>query len=356
MNHKYFFSILFTILLCATDLSAQTEEVQWYTYSKKYNTYIPVDVAKRKVSFFLDLSKKDLILKVVAPDNSALFLDDRLLADIKGEEPLIVDIDSLAKIYRPDSAFITVYHKKSLKGLSTTILSKNKVDGKILETTGRKSTAEKDFYIFATVLLLLTAGIIRLSASVQSVYLMSFRQVILPQVVDNPFYSNSFFSREVVSFYVALSMVSGLLGVYFSDNLGHLIPVPTTYTFSNLLLFWVFYSVGVYGLFWLKLVLYKFLTTVFNFRRYTLIQNYDFLRISIILSVISFAFLFIDLFFTNVSLSVLWLFSLLVLMVYLYTTFRKLNKLYSHTKLHLFSYLCVSEMVPWIFLSGILGE
>lgn len=337
-------------------LHAQSDQIQWYTYSENYQTYIPVKKPGKKVSFFLDLKEKNSSLVVETSVESALFLENKLLSKIKPGKSFTANLDSLSNLYQLDSAFVTIYSFKSLAGLKTYFINSEETHEEELDIYEKVASGDKDFYIFGFVLVLLIAAIVRINATAQSIYLLSMRQIFLSQIVDNPFYSNSFFSRESIRFYVVLSSTLALTGIYFSEAIGQSFPLPSRPSFLLYFLYWFFYTMIVYLFFYTKFLLYKFLSGIYNFRRYTLIQNYDFMRVSIIVSVIYFLILFVDLFLININLILLAVIPLLTILIYIFTTYKKLNKVYSHTKLHLFSYLCVSEIVPWIFLAGILGN
>ena len=348
--------ILFTVFffIDSGNLHAQSEEIQWYTFSENYKTYIPVKEPGNKIRFFLNLEAENTSLLVKAPETSALFLENKLLSGLGPDKPFIANLDSLALIYRLDSVFITIYNAKSLKGLETYLINHDLNENSENQVVLRVRSANRDFYIFGFVFVLLIAAIVRLNASLQSVYLLSIRQLFLSQIVDNPFYTNSFFSVESVRFYVVISLALSLTGLYFSETLDYYLPMPDKQSFMSHFIYWIIYSIVTYFIFYVKFLLYKFLSGIYNFRRYTLIQNYDFMRISVIISAVYFLILFIDLFLININLILLLIIPLLAILIYLFVAYKKLNKIYSHTKLHLFSYLCVSEMVPLIFLIGIL--
>ncbi|MEL6557977.1 MAG: DUF4271 domain-containing protein [Bacteroidota bacterium] len=347
--------LLVLLMVSVGKLSAQPEEIQWYNYSKNYKTYIPVKEAGKKVSFFIDLNQKETSLVIEAPQGSALFFENRLLARLHSNKVFEARIDSLKGIYQLDSAFVTIYNSRSLQGLKTTLrLSDGSEETERIRR--REASADQDFFVFGFVLVLMIAAVVRLNASPQVIYLLSFRQIFLSQVVDNPFYSSDFFSMESVRIYSMLALGLSLTGLYFAESMEYNFPLPDGNSFISHLIYWFIYAVVIYVLFYLKLLLYKFISGIYNFRRYTMIQNYDFMRISMIVSGVYFLILFADLFLLNINLILLILVPLIALIIYLFVTFKKLNKTYSHTKLHLFSYLCVSEMVPCIFLTGILGN
>lgn len=348
--------ILIVIMMVSTGtLSAQPDEIQWYNYSENYKTYIPVKEAGKRISFFLDLNQKETSLVIEAPKGSALFFENKLLTRLHSDKTFEVRIDSLQEVFLLDSAFVTVYNNRSLKGLKTFLRLTDGSEEKE-RIRKREASADQDFFVFGFVLVLLVAAVVRLNASPQVIYLLSFRQVILSQVVDNPFYSSDFFSMESVRIYSLLALALSLTGLYFAESMDYNFPLPDGDSFISHLIYWLVYAIVIYLLFYLKLILYKFLSGIYNFRRYTMIQNYDFMRISMLVSAIYFLILCADLFLLNINLILLILFPSTALIVYLFVTYKKLNKIYSHTKLHLFSYLCVSEMVPCIFLTGILGN
>lgn len=355
MKSSWKLVLVVVLMMGAGNLFALSDEIQWYQYSKNYKTYIPVKEPGKRVSFFIDLNNKETSLIVEAPEGSALFLENKLLTRLPADRIFAARLDSLKGIYQLDSAFFTIYNKRSLKGLKTSfrISEENK---QVEKFSVRKVSGNQDFFVFGFVVVLMIAAVLRLNASPQLVYLLSFRQVFLSQIVDNPFYSSDFFSVESVRIYSLLAFSLSLTGLYFAESADYNFPLPDRDSFSSHLTYWFIYGVVIYILFYLKLVLYKFLSGIYNFRRYTMIQNYDFMRISMVVSAVYFLILFADLFLLNINLILPIIFPLIALTIYLFVTYKKLNKIYSHTKLHLFSYLCVSELVPGIFLSGILGN
>ena len=352
---KYSFVFIFLLLAnlfrpCL--MLAQETGLIWYEYSKAYQSYIPVSKPGKKASFFLALKNARTTLRLEAPEGSSLFMDNRLLSGEITAQRLDLSLDSLAQVFAQDSAFFTVYHPVSLKGLKTTLIKEDSDAESAVKALPRSGTGSRDFFLFALVLMLLSGGIIRKATTAQIAYILGFRQLYQYQIVDGPLYSYSFFSQESTTYYLFVSFLYGLFGLYFMTDLNLLSFLPSRTVFLQYLLHWLFYSVLVYFVFYMRFVIYKLLSGIYNFRRYTLVQNYDFLRVALIISIMYLLIMTIDLFI--VELSVMWLLicGSILLTVYIFTTFRKLNKLYSHTKLHLFSYLCMSEIVPWIFLLG----
>ncbi|MEL7146538.1 MAG: DUF4271 domain-containing protein [Bacteroidota bacterium] len=334
------------------ETSGQQTELKWYEYSNKYKSYIPVSEPTDKVSFFLAIGEKDKVLRLEVPKGSSLFMDNRLLKSNILDDVFQLSLDSLAGMYSQDSAFFTIYHPVSLKGLKSTTFTRGSNLTSGLNVQVRPSTAASDFFIFAIVVMLLFGAILKKVTTPQIAYLLGVRQLYQYQTTEGPLYGNSFFSQESTFYYLFISFIIGLFGVYYADSLQLEIDLLAKDTFLNYLLQWVAYSLVVYLFFYVRFIIYKILSGIYNFRRYLMVQNYDFMRVSLVISVGFLALMIIDLFLTELT---VWWQAIMggtLLIIYISTTFRKLNKLYSHTKLHLFSYLCVSELVPWIFLLG----
>ena len=334
------------------DASAQTTGLKWYAYSETYQSYVPVSEPKDQLSFFLGLRNTNKVLQLEAPEGSSLFMDNRLLASEINDAMYQLSLDSLANVYDQDSAFFTVFHPSSLQGLKTNVIDVKKHFESTVQVKPRPGTASYDFFLMAIVLMLLTGGIIRKITSPQIAYSLGVKQLYQYQITEGPLYSYSFFSQESTAYYLFISFLLGLFGVYYVTNLDAVTFLTEQSSFISYVLQWLLYSVMIYLFFYVRFAVYKVLAGIFNFRRYLLIQNYDFMRVTLVISILYLLFMMIDLFL--VRLADWWqiITGGILLVVYIFTTFRKLNKLYSHTKLHLFSYLCVSEIVPWIFLLG----
>jgi len=357
---RYKTVISFILFLLASDvIFAQKEEeeivkLEWYVFSDKYDSYIPAKEIKKKVSFFLPQNGTQLRLNINAPEQTSLFLNNRLINIVSDKGFFSADLDSLGKIYGK-GAFMTAYHPILLKNFSTKIskrgLSEYLSNQPILKGKNNKA----DFFIISSILLLIAVGIIRKNLSIQYAYILGVRQMYLSQIIDSPIYSSSFFSRESIQFYSVLSIAIAILILYFIEGLNVLLPTPEKETIWIYSGYMIFYAGLVYIGFYFKFLFYKFLSEIYNFRKFALIQNYDFLRVLIFTTMFYFLLMLIDLLTIQIQITFLFFVPLLTLFVFIFTSYRKLNKLYSHTKLHLFSYLCVSEIIPGLFFTGILG-
>ncbi len=358
MNYRLFIiSLLVSLMILEVNAGTMTgdpSELQWYSYSDRYESYVPARKVDKKISFFITDEMKNSKISILAPANTAVFIENDLWFTIENAEAFILDSDSLLEQFG-NEIFITLYHPKSLSSLDTSVFMKNsEVKSEVL-IHDRLKSRRKDFFLGISVILLVVAGIFRRSISFQFAYIMGVRQLYMTQIIDNPIYSSSFFSRENIQFYVLISSLLSLLILYHLPELSIILPVMKNPTLLTYVWHWLFYSVLIYGSFYVKLLLYGFLGGIYNFKKFTQIQNYDFMRIIIYLGLIYFFLMLTDILIVEMNFKTLYFWPLLMLFLYLLTAYRKLNKLYSHTKLHLFSYLCVSEIVPGLFFTGILG-
>lgn len=336
----------------------------WLVYSEQTNSYIPyvMDLHDSEViSFHLDLNRyREYHLKVTLPFESALFIENAIVTHTSFLTTRMFPIDSLFEGYSKDKIFVSIYMQdQNIKDLQSYIVDLNPVRGIRISNTAfqgevRMTNNMEDFFIISIIGLLgATALVRRNTKNVFNDYFALNRIVSLKIRYDNVASSNIFSTTNMAFhfFYGAILATSCVNFLVWTPS-----PLISVNDYNTPQLFAL--TIGLSLLFtclmWGKYPLIRIISRLYNFRKFVPIQYFDYFRLTLIVTILLFVVSVVNNsvggtlignhseFFTVALVAILFSRPLLA--------FVKLIKFSNHRKLHLFSYLCTTEIIPLIIL------
>ncbi len=346
---------LFGLLFLPENSFGQDQEIRYYEYDNNLKSYVPAVDLEERVSFFTKTEDgSNAYLNICFPEETSIFINNLLVYSGVESNCNNYSLDSLHSQFKTDSVFFTIYSERGLEALKSTIVFPRDVESDSLLLARRENSPEKDFFIIATLLVLFLIGLWRLDLNAQSIGHINVSNLLAVRVRDSSMYNTTFFQIDNLKFFGILSVISGLTVMYFNLHFTKLILMYNPDTVFSLVLSWIVNSGAYFVFLYIKFLLVTFFSEVYNFRSFRYIQYYDFIRFLFLGAIFIFLMVAVDfisggLFAQSLFIWTLY-FSTLILLVYVILTFQKLNKLFSNKKLHLFFYLCATEIIPIILI------
>ena len=327
-----------------------------YTNGKFHRFDLASKERPRAIYFSIEANKfPDSFLSCSSDSEFSLFINHQLVEISSGN--LFLDLDSLSKRY---SSFMqcTIFQKNGIERLTAQIVRPATLDdGSALSK--RKGAYFLDFSIIASLFVLaFFVVLIRTLPRLATNYFNVFRLVSLQEREEN-LAGSRVSSTANILFYVFGSLLAGLvLTVIFYYGSGQA-AFPTIFIDSagDGFLQWFKWSFIVFGLLLFRLILTFLLSALFNISEFVPFHFFNFLRLhffafgaSALLSISYFIFrgqnpeFYSYLFYGFGFLSFFW-----VILIYL-----KLLTKVPFRFFHLFSYLCVSEIIPMVIIFKVL--
>lgn len=341
---------------------------EWMVYDQDREGYVPhalqTPLRTNSVSFMLDLTEyNSYTFRCCVQEGTSLFIDQKIASRFDAAGCHTYSIDSLREVYEKKWIFITLYNpslaSKQLKTLITgdriqlLVHGSEKTD--VLNIQPRESAAFKNFFILGLLLLL------AIMAALYNLYPKSFREYFgIAKVFTSRLREESIIASRPVSTIntVFLAMYCALLSFLLIVVWHQLEGIPPSFRFVNLDNFtglafsWALFTVIVFFAIILKFLLVAAMSSLFNMKLLATVHFFDFVRISLLfmiltlgvvsLSILSFPSL-------NVFNGKLVLFFMLFLsFIIVLVLFLKLIRASSFRNLQLFSYLCTTEILPFL--------
>ena len=311
----------------------------------------------RAIYFQVDVNKNhSRFLQCSAREEFNLFINHQLIrAGVNGT--LLLDLDSLSRQYSSDLQCI-IYQRRGITQLTTEIVERSSTDAG-LSIIKRKGNYFLDFSIIASLLMfayfiILIRTLPRLAVN----YFNVLRLVSLQEREEN-FIGTRVTSTANILFYLFASLLSGLLltVIFFYASAQTSFPFFAIDSVWDGFAQWIKWSSTIFLLLIVKLVLiYSFcglfkITDLISFHFFNFLRLYFFLfGISAVLSLGYFILegqspeFYMYLMYAVSALAGLW-----IVLIYL-----KLLTKVPFRFFHLFSYLCISEIIPMVIIFKIL--
>jgi len=348
-------------------ISSQAQELKlkkdfhknWLIYQE--NGYKPFDENKednKTIYFWLEASKfsgDSLLIESTEP--FALFVNTQLM--YASETKIIVSIDSLQSLFSSPEMLIGIHQKKIVEGgLTTGILSQTKSSSSDLLPIAFSSF--RDFAVTGMlILLVMLVVIIQLNPKLAKDYFSVTKIFSLREGDDKQVYSRITSSTSIL-FYCLCSLIIG----YYLVIIFHFIPTQYSLaalfysdSFLSALVQWLQLSLIVLGFFFLKMLIVFAATFLFGYSDLRGIHFFNWVRLLLVI----FGTLTIILFTYFIShghragfLASLFVFVAWILIGWIILIFLKLMTRNSRSMFHLFSYLCATELIPFLLTINLL--
>lgn len=344
--------------------ATQTKDVElhnlrwdWQSHHPEINQLVPFfGYSKTSVIHFdVGLNKyRSSYLKFILQENTFCWINDQLIFRNGNNQPLYLSIDSLKQVYKQNQLSFTLYNSDLDEQLiSTTVVNRNQT-GSIIkqeELQLRVGLGQSDPFIMISVIILL------LIAAFRTAHYRLFREYFS---VNKALQQRQSF--ELITAYSPLAwpnigfilFYAVLIGCSVTNiglfHAGDTFELPFELSRNNSLIIGLKICALCFVLMLLKLVLISASAALFKINKIRLIHFFTYFRHSLIIAIAIFIFSLINGIFEGSMVSEGWTFiQVLVVIVWsgrVIQIFFVLNKIYTFRKLHLFSYLCSTELIP----------
>ena len=299
-----------------------------------------------------------LILK--SSGTFSVLLNERLILDQR--KASAISIDSLSKIYRNTSFFFTIYQQEGIsrESLVTHICAKALLEKDDAEemVSLRKETYFRDFAITAALILLtFLISVFRLNPRLSSDYFSAPKIFSLRDNEEDQFYYR--LTSANILFYVFTSMVIAfylvILGQFVDVELS---AIKLNGYLGNLLL-WLKISLIIFVFLFIKMFIVYMIASLFGVRDIAGFHFFNFIRLLLVfmcvLTIVLTAYFVLHgqqkSFYGFLYGLVSWILGGWVILLFL-----KLTNRVTYSVFHLFSYICATEIIPFLIIVKILNE
>ena len=360
--------LILVIFLSTANLFAQVDTVTVFDFSTEWmfydgNSRLPL---VRKADFegniiLFEVDRREWVnsfLTVDYPEPFSLFIDGKLFSS--GSNNVSINFKSIAS--KSNRTEITVYSEtlnpfylntRALKIIDNT---NNSLGNDVVIVEPRIRDAFQSFFIIASIVVLIYFTVLYTFYPRSLAEYFSLTRAISPRELDENLIKTRPFTGINISIYIFISLIVGLL-IYSVIHLANLFPEELQYYPDNSflgLLYWLKLSVNIFALIFLKYILISVFSNLFVINEFVSSHFYNSIRLLFMISVLLMlgtGFLYYG-FVNNHSLIYYGIYSTLLysipfisLIIYL-----KLMNSAGYKKLHLFSYLCGTELIPYVII------
>lgn len=335
-------------------------EERWF-YSTESNSFEPSFKATLPdpalVGFYIQLNGDYLhFLRICAPIGTAVWVDTQLILGETQEDCFQLDLGEWRSKFARDSVFV-VLHKDTglLSSADITAIAHGESSGtndKVILPVKRSIDKRDHFILLFTIAFLVTTGFFRLQFSRIFRSFIDLNRVLSFRVRDEMVSGFRLLSTPSITIHMLVSMLAAFfltIGQSYLSTEAAIAP-----TLSNYISEWVVYALLIMAFLLSKRFLIQIFGEIFQMRGAIYLQVFEYLRtIFILLSIALFVYV---LFFYLFGTASQWLisnmagFAIAFLISVMLLMFYKLAFETRYQKLHLFSYLCATEILPAILL------
>ena len=297
-------------------------------------------------------------LKVSSPSRYSVFINGQLT--IQSKAPSVLSIDSLATHYKSTLLQLAVHQRQiNRDGLFTAVISKQ-ASPSFGETLNPNYSAFRDFAIIGImVLLIMIITIIKLNPKLASDYFSISKIFSMREAEDGP--SKSRITNSInILFYAYSSLMLGYFLMIVYHFLPHEYPTALYFqptTFWDAILEWGELSLIVLALFFVKIVMVYGLSYIFGMKEVGSVHFFNWVRLLVgvfgVLTVIVFFYFIMrgarEGFYDFLLHAIAWVFVGWMVLIIL-----KLQRQLPHSMFHLFSYICATELIPFLITVKVL--
>lgn len=298
------------------------------------------------------------ILQVSSPAPLSLFINGQLA--LQTRKPLNLDVDSLAKRYEVTTLQLAIHQRRIQAGGLFTGIVERKASPSFGETLSPNYSAFRDFAIIGImVLLIMIITIIKLNPKLASDYFSLPKIFSMREAEDGP--SKSRITNSInILFYAYSSLMLGYFLMIVYHFLPHEYPTALNFqptTFRTAMLMWGELSLIVLALFFGKIVMVYGLSYIFGMKEVGSVHFFNWVRLLVgvfgVLTVIVFFYFIMrggrEGFYDFLLHAIAWVFAGWMILIIL-----KLQRQQEHSMFHLFSYICATELIPFLITVKVL--
>ena len=372
MSKKVNRIVLIVLILFSytTHAFAQNKEVEdlrseWLVMAESEESFLPYVeglVRPKTIHFFLDLNRyRDYSLSLTMPTGASLLFENKITFVSTQQCTISYNIDSLIGLYPKDKILVSVYGEDiAFNQIETSIIDATSTASWRNEKRGydvnlREKTSNKDFYIISILIVLVIVLFVRRALKNVFFEYFSFQKSFAIKPRSEGLFSIGIFSTTNLLVLLLYGVASGFsivtMTLVLSDGFFRQYEIEST---SDLILLGAGLSVFLIFLMLFKYFLVRVVSEIYRLKKFHMIQYYDYFRITLFLTVIFFVLSIVNLsigggYLEEYRKLFLTVFILMLLLRPVLILF-KLNKLTGYKNMHLFSYICGTEIIPLIIV------
>jgi hypothetical protein len=295
---------------------------------------------------------------VSSPSRFSVFINGQLA--VQTQMPVSLNIDSLATRHGASLLQLAIHQRRiHADGLFTAVIAM-KTSPSFGETLAPNYSSFRDFAIIGImVLLVMIITIIKLNPKLASDYFSISKIFSMREAEDGP--SKSRITNSInILFYAYSSLMLGYFLMIVYHFLPHEYPTALFFqptTFWDAILEWGELSLIVLALFFAKIVMVYGLSYIFGMKEVGSVHFFNWVRLLVgvfgVLTVIVFFYFIMrgtrEGFYDFLLHAIAWVFAGWMVLIIL-----KLQRQLQHSMFHLFSYICATELIPFLITVKVL--
>jgi hypothetical protein len=364
---KYVFLICIGLI---TFSNARAQILENYVPKIERKTSFKKLNSSEKINLKLDLSlfpESEFLIKI--PQGSTLFVDDTLWfqsdVDTVFQIPLEVLKDNV-KSFQKSNVWLTVINKKFNDGDVKVIKGFGELVSYIEQTPPPPTIYERrkidrfdDFFYLSLFIPLFLLSLFKI------IYPQFLHTIISPfDVFNGDDFSESsslvkFFSIHIVFYLLILNMfLMALVMLIFKELFAEVFLNTIGNQLNQYFFYWLLGTIGLTLISILKFIYLRVISFIFKIQKFSFSHYFYVLRVLSIFILLSLSVIYIlklnDIGEISVLLEIIvslifWVYVFIILMLFLMI----MNKV-TYKNYHLFAYICMSELVPFLFISKIM--
>lgn len=354
----YLTSLILAFGAEASDVELKNIRWDWEVFNHEAQQFVPYFKQPKTdaIRFKLDMNKyRNSYLRLTLPEKYFIWIQDELVFATTRPETKYFALDSLYGIYKMGSFYMSIYSEE-LDGNAIKSVIINKQDGEFPAVQKsvylkRKTNERQDIFIIISIVTMSLIAIFRAYFSrlfyeyLSIVKSLQLRQNFEIAIAHAPL---AWPNIGFVLFYSILSGSTVMACDLFAADASLFFPFSIKHESS----IYLGIKVSVYcALFMVaKLLLITAGTELFKLKKVRLVHYFTYFRLSLILALICFSLGIVNGIFAGKLVNEWWNWIQLIIVLFwsarLILIYFVLNKIYTFRKLHLFSYLCSSELIP----------
>lgn len=356
-----FFLFSHTSAAFSQNVRVQDLKGEWLVYNQDQESLVPFvkDFFDQKsINFYLDLNKyQDYHLSLDLPTKTSLLIENRIVFSSKKRVTKFFNIDSLKQLYNADNILISIFSADiNVEKIGSEIVDRNSNQlsnstETMVDISRRRHNIYIDFFILAVISIL--ASVVFVKQIIKSTFsdYLSVSSTFSIKPKSEALYSIGVFASSNILMYILYGLSLGFMIIMtLASSPNELITGFQNEKPFQLIGLSLLLSIVLVILLVLRYFLLRIVGGLYKMKNLVSIQFYDYLRITFFMLLVFFVLLVFNfgiggsLINTDKSLFVIIFIFLLCLRPLF--IFLKLNNLAGIKNLHLFSYICATELIP----------
>lgn len=350
--------LLFPVAGYAADVELKNLRWNWEVFDEDEELYVPYFKHSKTdvVRFEVDLKKfSGAYLKLTLPEQHFIWVQSELVYASQTHRPVYLSLDSLHQAYNQSKIYVAVHSRQfNASTITTQIIKKEEGEDELDAQSSflvRGGHKKLDLFIIISIV---TMSLVALLRAFNFRLFKEYFSVIKAMQVRQNFdliIAHSPLAWPNIGFIVFYALLVGStvmnIGLFHPD----LFSAFSYYSdASSMITLGLELSVYCFVLMLVKLLVVSINTQLFKIKKVRLIHFFAYFRLSLIIATVAFSLSVINGIFGGLMFSEFANFIKIIVLIAwigrLILIFFVLNKIYTFRKLHLFSYLCSTELIP----------